>query len=54
MPLSNLDDDDNAKRKHKTGGKIGENAVILEESELSDEDEEEVVFSDTEFGFSKS
>lgn len=54
LPLSNLDDDDDAKRKQKSGGKIGKNTVILEESELSDEDDEEVVFSDTEFGLSKS
>ena len=53
LPLSNVDDDD-AKRKHKGGGKIGENTVILEESELSDEDEEEVFFGEMKFGASKS
>jgi hypothetical protein len=49
------DMDEEEKPKMKRGGKIGENAVILDESELSDEDdEEEVIFSDTEFGQAKS
>ena len=51
LPLPGIDDDE--KPKYKSGGKIGGNAVILEESEISDDDEEEVLFSDTELGIAK-
>ena len=52
--LRDMDEEENPKIK-RGSGKIGANAVMLDESELSDdEDEEEVIFSDTEFGQTKS
>lgn len=55
LPLHNLDNGNNIERGEKKGRKTTGNDILLEESEISDEDvEEEVVFTDNDYVATKS